>query len=381
VLRELKRQATVRRLRKTMAYSRLRQYFPMGTPRPVDDSGRMGAAETVRIDWPAAIPKPRVGIVKDNEKVPRWTKYRRFLENNGFSYGYYDLHAHDWIERAAGFDVIVNIVSNELDRLEETRVKYHFLESYLDKRCYPSADQVLLYENKSLEAFISAAGDLPFAKTYVSHSRADALSLVAMARYPLVSKVNYSAGSMGVELVPDEAKARRIIRRAFSRTGRPLYVPWRRQKGYVYFQEFVPNDGFDIRVILTGDRAFGYFRRVPKGDFRASGMDTVERRGLPEEAIRVALAVQKCVPSPQLVVDMVHGLDGRYVIIEYSILCLIDRPEDLQVDGVPGTYVIGENGEIRFEPGRYWIHELALREFLLTDYLPRIAGQAADGRP
>jgi glutathione synthase/RimK-type ligase-like ATP-grasp enzyme len=356
-------------MRKTMTFSRLRQYFPMRTLGPVDDSGRMGEAEVVRIDWPAAVPKPRVGIVKDNETVPRWTKYRRFLENNGFPYGSYDLHAHDWIERAADFDVIVNIVSNELDRLEETRVKYHFLESYLGKRCYPSADQVLLYENKSLEAFISTACDLPFAKTYVSHSQADALSLVEKARYPLVSKVNYSAGSMGVELVPDAAKARKIVRQAFSRTGRRLHLPWRRQKGYVYFQEFVPNDGFDIRVILTGDRAFGYYRRVPKGDFRASGMDTVERRGLPEEAIRVALDVQKRVPSPQLVVDMVHGLDGRYVIIEYSIICLMDRADDLKVDGVPGVYIIGEDGAVRFEPGRYWIHEFALRKFLQDAFL------------
>jgi len=364
-----------------MAYSRLRQLFPMRTPRPVDDSGRMGEAAIVRIDWPAAVPKPRVGIVKDSEKVPRWTKYRRFLENNGFPHGTYDLHAHDWIERAAGFDAIVNIVSNELDRLEETRVKYHFLESRLGKRCYPSADQVLLYENKSLEAFISAAGDLPFAKTYVSHGRADALALVEQARYPLVSKVNYSAGSMGVELVPDAAKARRIVRQSFSRTGRRLYVPWRRQKGYVYFQEFVPNDGFDIRVILAGDRAFGYYRRVPRGDFRASGMNTVERRALPEEAIRVALEVRKRVRSPQLVVDMVHGPDGRYTIIEFSIICLMDRTDELQVDGVPGAYVIGENGEIRFEPGRCWIHEWALREFLLADYLPRIAGAAAAACP
>ncbi len=70
---------------------------------------------------------------------------------------------------------------------------------------------------------------------------------------------------------------------------------------------------------------------------------------------------------------MVHGLDGRYVIIEYSIICLMDRPEDLQVDGVPGVYVIEDNGDIRFEKGRYWIHELALRRFFLDEYLPRVA--------
>lgn len=368
MLTELKTRGLVRKARKTMAFSRLRQYLPMPEPRPVDDSARMGEAELVRIDWPQGLPKPRIGLVKDLDRVPRWTKYRRFLETNGIPHEIYDLHAHDWIEKAAPLDAVINVVSNDLDRLEETRVKYHFLERTLGKRCYPSADQVLLYENKSLEAFIAEGCGLPFAKTYISHSREDALATIEAAPYPLVSKIDHSSGSLGVELVPDVRGASRIVRQAFSRAGRKVHVPWRRQKGYVYFQEFVPNDGFDIRVILVGDRAFGYYRRVPKGDFRASGMNTVERRGLPEEAIRVALEVQRHVDSPQLVVDMVHGLDGRFVIVEYSIICLMDRPEDLQVDGVAGVYVIG-GGEIRFEKGRYWIHELALKKFLEDEFL------------
>jgi glutathione synthase/RimK-type ligase-like ATP-grasp enzyme len=308
------------------------------------------------------------------EKFPRWTKYRRFLEHNGFPYGLYDLHAHDWIERARPFDVVVGLVSNEPDRLQETRVKYHFLESYLGKACYPSASQAFLYENKCLEAYIATACGLPFAKTYVSHGKEDALAMLETARFPLVSKVNGSSGSIGVELVRTPRKARRIIRQAFSKAGRSIHVPWFRQKDYVYFQEYVPNDGYDIRVILTGDRAFGYYRKVLKGDFRASGMNTVERRELPEEAIRVARTVRQHVRGPLLVVDMVHGLDGRYVIIEYSIVCLHDRAEDLQVDGVPGVYVIGEDGAIRFEKGRFWLHELALKQFLLDDYLPRCRG-------
>ncbi len=384
-MRSLKDRPAVKRVRKTMLFSRWRQRLPMREPLSIDDRDRLEDAEIVRIDWPGDVPKPRVGLVRDLDRVPRWTKYRRFLETNGIAYDLYDLHAHDWIEKARSFDVVVNLVSNEMSRLAETQVKYHFLESCLGIMCYPSAAHALLYENKCLEAWIAEARGLPFAPTHISHSREDALALIGKARYPLVSKVNHSSGSMGVELIRTPREARRIVRKAFSRNGRRVYVPWFRQKGYVYFQEYVPNDGHDIRVILAGDRAFGYYRKVLKGDFRASGMSTVERRALPEEAIRLALEVRKHVPSPQLVVDMVRGLDGRYAIIEFSIICLMDRPEDLQVDGVPGAYVIGEAGDIRFEPGRYWIHEFALRQFFLDDYLPRARGAAtalgASSRP
>lgn len=379
-MKALKDRGAVKRLRKSMTFSRLRQRFPMRGPRVVDDSALIECAEVVRIDWPPSVAKPRVGIVRDLEAYPRWTKYRRFLENNGFPYEFYNVHAHDWIEKARPFDVVIGLVSNEINRLRETRVKYHFLESYLGKACYPSAAQALLYENKCLEAYIATAGGLPFARTFVSHSHEDALAMLETARFPIVSKINNSSGSVGVELVRKPRMARRIVRRAFSRTGRSVYVPWFRQKDYVYFQDYVPNDGYDIRVILIGNSAFGYYRKVLKGDFRASGMGIVEMRGLPEEAIRVARMVQQSIRSPLLVVDMLHGLDGRYVIIEYSIVCMHEQPADLLVDGVPGVYVIGDDGGIRFEKGRFWIHELALRQFLLDDYLPR-REPVVSGRP
>ncbi len=365
----LKGQAALKRVRKSMLFSRLRQRLPMPEASYVDDRGRIEDAEIVRLAWPPQIPKPRIGLVRDTERFPHWTKYRRFLETNGFEHEIFDIHAHDWIERARRFDLVVGMVSNRIDHLEEIRVKYHFLETVLGKKTYPTAAMSVLYENKCLEAFLAEAWDLPFAKSYVCYRRDDALAMLERLHYPVVSKVNESSGSMGVELVRGPREARRIIGQAFSRRGRPLYVPWLRQKNYVYFQEYIPNDGYDLRVILIGDQAFGYYRSVPGGDFRASGMNTVEKRALPAEAIGVARRVQERLKSPKLVVDMVHGLDGRYMIIEYSITCLTDHPTDLEVDGVPGMYVLGKDGSMRFEPGRYWVHELALREYLKDTYL------------
>lgn len=367
-LRDIK---AVKRLRKTMAYARLRLRLPMREAAYVDDRDRIGDAEVVRIDWPAGRPKPRVGLVRDLEKFPRWTKYARFLETNGFPFEFFDIHAHDWIVKARGLDAVVGMVSNEINQLEEIRVKYHFLETVLGKTCYPTAAQAMLYENKCLEAFMAEAYGFPIAKTHISQSREDALAMLDGVRYPLVSKINHSSGSMGVELVRAPRKARRIIRQAFSRNGRSIHVPWFRQKNYVYFQEFVPNDGYDIRVIVIGPRAFGYYRAVPAGDFRASGMNIVEKRGLPEEALRIAWSANRRLASPQLVVDMVHGLDGRFAIVEYSYFYQVETPEQLKVDGVPGAYILDDDGRIAFEPGRYWVHELALREFLAGAFLSK----------
>src|SRR5262249_26049534 len=161
----------------------------------------------------------------------------------------------------------------------------------------------------------------------------------------------------------------------FSASGRKTQFPYARQKNYVYFQEFIPNDSYDLRVIVVGNWVFGYYRKALPGDFRASGMNLVEKRDLPKPAMVLALQFNAVVNSPMLVVDMLHGLDGQFHIIEYSPMCQMESPEQLHVDGVPGVHIFDEDGNFRFQRGRYWVHELALREFLLNHYLPAVQKQ------
>jgi glutathione synthase/RimK-type ligase-like ATP-grasp enzyme len=361
----------IKRIRKSMLYSRIRQYFPMPKPSYVDDRDQLDEAEIVTIDWPASVRKPYFGIVQDYGKYPIWSKYCRFLENNLFSYDLFDLHAHDWLEKSRKFDVIIGIVSNAIYDLQEMRSKYYFLETFLGKKCYPSVNNALLYEDKSLEAYISQATGIPFVKTYVSHEKIDALHLVENIKYPFVSKMVPSSGSIGVELVNSQKKGFHIVREVFSRAGRKTHLLYYRQKNNVYFQEFIPNDGYDIRVIVVGNWVSGFYRKVLSGDFRASGMNLEEMRELPKEAMKVALKVNEIIKSPLLAVDMLHGFDGKYHIIEFSPHYQMNTSAELRLNGIPGVYKFDADGTYHFEKGRYWLAELALREFLLTNYLPK----------
>jgi glutathione synthase/RimK-type ligase-like ATP-grasp enzyme len=368
---DIKQFKSVKKFRKTKWYSRFRQYFPQREFYH-DDRGKFAGAEEVRIDWPEAVKKPRFGLVRDFGPYPRWTKYCRFLETNSFPYEIYPLHSHDWIDKAAQFEIIVGMSSSELSRLHETREKYHFLEYYLGKVCYPSSVQVMLYENKRLEAYISHAYGLPFAETKVSHEEEDALKLVTELSYPVVSKIDPSSGSAGVDLIKTAKQARKIIHQAFSGVGRKTHLAYTNQKDYTYFQKHIPNDGYDIRAIVVGNWVFGYYRKVLEGDFRASGMNLVEKRALPGEAMRIARRVNEIIKSPMLVVDIMHGLDGEYYVIEFSPFCQMETPEQLHVNGIPGVYIFETDEIYHFEECRYWVAELALREFLVKDYLPKM---------
>lgn len=96
-------------------------------------------------------------------------------------------------------------------------------------------------------------------------------------------------------------------------------------------------------------------------------------RGMqPQEAIRIAYQVNQVIKAPMLVVDMVHGLDGEYRIVEFSPICQMEKPSQWTLNGVPGAYILEEDGSIRFIEGKYWVHELSRRESLVKDYLPKV---------
>src|SRR6185436_15692335 len=108
--------------------------------------------------------------------------------------------------------------------------------------------------------------------TFVSYNYEETCSQIEKLDYPVISKLITGSGSYGVELVKDATQAVKLAKQAFSPRGRSTYWPYIRQKDYVYFQKFVEKDSYDVRILVIGDDAFGYYRKAPKGDYRASGM-------------------------------------------------------------------------------------------------------------
>ena len=246
-------------------------------PGPLDDSSTMEYAPPVLMEWPAAVRKPVVGLVQDVDVFPYWTKFRRFLQANDIAFSLYDIHRSTWLEEAERFDAIVWRPLSFPYELEECRRKIYVLERHLGKVCYPSFDEALLYEDKVLQNYILRLHDLPVIDTFISNSEAETRSHMAGRLYPAVWKLSTGSGSLGVELVPRASVGVRWARNVFSFSGRRTYWPYVSQKDYVFVQALEPNLGFDVRVIVIGDKVFGYYRDVPKGEFRASGMGTTRK--------------------------------------------------------------------------------------------------------
>ncbi len=69
-----------------------------------------------------------------------------------------------------------------------------------------------------------------------------------------------------------------------------------REKGYVYFQDFIPDNKFDIRIFVIGDKAYANLRKVRKNDFRASGSgeELVDKELISDEILKLSFEMLNC---------------------------------------------------------------------------------------
>ena len=322
--------------------------------------------------------KPNVGIIKTQESVlgkdyvnPKasWLRYERFCKNNDIPYGFFDITRSNWMSEAKKYDIFICHTESNPAYQEMIESKIYILENLLGKFCFPSYHEVWQYEDKNRANYLYQHYDLPTIPTYVTQNKEEAYKLIDIVGYPFISKTTIGAGSTGVFKIDNRQQAVKRINKIFGFYGLKTEYPYQRQKDYFYIQKFIYDATFDLRIILVGDMAFGYYRYPNKGDFRASGAGNYEKKAIPEDALRIAIEVRDKLASRLMGIDLLYSeTNKKYYIIETSLFNQIDTPEQLVIDGVPGYYDISDKDNIRFKEGKYWVQELLLKNIIIEWY-------------
>jgi ribosomal protein S6--L-glutamate ligase len=159
-------------------------------------------------------------------------------------------------------------------------------------------------------AKLQSAG-LATPRTWVCQSLADALDGFRALGGDVVVKPVFGGEGRGIFRVQDESLAWRV----FSTLAQLRCV--------IYLQEYIPHNGFDIRLLVLGDRVFA-MRRINPDDWRtnvsrgARAEPLVPDQRLIETARRAAAAIG----APFAGVDILPGRNGGEFVLE--------------VNGVPG---------------------------------------------
>lgn len=212
------------------------------------------------------------------------------------------------------------------------------------------------FDDKLGQKYLLEAVGAPVPESNAFYHKKDALEWAETAEYPRVFKLRGGAGSLNVKLVKNKMDADALIHQAFGR-GFPQYNKiedikenlrrWRMskgsftdvlkslrrsfvgtefssvfpaEKGYIYFQEFMPGNEFDIRIITVGNKAIGIKRMVRKNDFRASGSGNIlyDSKEIDTDCIRIAFEVSKKLGAMVVAYDFVYNKEHRPVIVEIN---------------------------------------------------------------
>ncbi len=323
----------------------------------------------VIIQWPEKIKKPKIGIIKDDYQIKGqkslcyWQKFEKFLKNNEIPYGFVEITTFNWISNVKKFDIIIWRPKTDPISTQIARTKIYFIEKYIKKFCYPSYREIWSYEDKNKIAYIMKLKEIPIVNTFISENEGETLRFLERCEFPIVSKIRDGSASMGVELIANKKKAKILTKKVFS-YGRKNHQDYSIQKNYVYFQEFIPNVETEIRVIVVGNKFFGFYKKPIKGDFKASGSGIIVKEDIPHEAMLLAKKVKEKMKSVTLAVDMIyHPKKKKLLIIEASIFSQIRTSELMKKNNIPGYYELID-GKFEYRIGNYWIQEFTLMEVL-----------------
>jgi glutathione synthase/RimK-type ligase-like ATP-grasp enzyme len=228
-------------------------------------------------------------------------------------------------------------------------------------KVFPDVNTAWHHDDKVGQKYLLEAIGAPLVKSYVFYSSKEALNWLNTTTFPKVFKLRGGAGSINVSLVKTKKMAELLVKKAFgkgfshiNRSSRLRDRFWilrrdknlsavravvsgmarmfihteverfsHNEKGYIYFQDFIPENEYDTRLVVIGDRCFGVRRYCRKGDFRASGsgIKAYEPELFDKKSIQISFDIAKKLKTQSLALDFIwDGTEPKIVEISYGFI-------------------------------------------------------------
>ena len=278
-----------------------------------------------------------------------WVHY---LEKHGIPYKLVNCYDSRLIDNLVGCSGIMwyHSHSRAADQILAKRILFALEHAGIP--VFPNFKTAWYFDDKVAQKYLFESLDISHAKSYIFISYREALRFVRKAKYPLIFKLSRGAGSKNVKKIDNKFEAFIILIRAFTKGFRSvsplsivkdklnffwsgnatlqdvtaavvhLFWPYEieraigRERGYVYFQDYIEDCSFDVRVVVVGDKAFAIKRFVRQNDFRASGSGLIEfdKDNIPTACIEWAFIIADKIGSDCIAIDFVMKEEMPLVI-------------------------------------------------------------------
>ncbi len=252
------------------------------------------------------------------------------------------------------------------------------------------------FDDKVAQKYLLESIREPHVNTWVFYDKSSAFEWIGKADFPLIFKLTTGAGSQNVRLIKSMAQAKEVITVSFGhgfssknytniikdrykktlkyqdfqslknlfksvfRAVKPAsdFKFINRERGYVYFQEYLAGNDFDTRLVVIGKRCFGFRRFNRENDFRASGSSSFscDPEKISIAAVQIAFSVAKKMDARTLALDFLFDDRHSPLIVEISYAF----PVKSASDNCPGYW----DSELCWHPGKQNLQHLMIDDLL-----------------
>jgi len=310
-------------------------------------------------------------------------RYETILKHNNIQCTYLDVNSEHFWDEITNIDLFIYRWRHFHDEKQIADTILPIIERAMSIKCFPNMATCWHYDDKIKQYYLLRQLDFPTIKSWVFWSKAAAYYWIEnVAQFPVVFKLKGGAASSNVILLKSKSEAKRIVKIMFSKgvkSGRlptsastrwkdfnigkeihrwggnilrilrdeDIYPYWQVDKNYAYFQEFLPNNDYDTRVTIIGDRAFAYRRMNRENDFRSSGSgvlsyDTTE---IDMRFIETAFAISKSLGFQSMAYDFLKDQHDNVKFCEISYDFI-----DTYIFKCPGHW----DSKLNWHKGNYW---------------------------
>ena len=259
----------------------------------------------------------KIAIIKDDFFTKHSTSWGHpwieYCQRENIEYELIEWHDIDAFDKVLRCDILLWHFSHYSSAEMQHARSFLYSAKSAGLIVYPNFPDVWHFDDKVAQSYALKALRIPTPKNFVFYDMPTISNWLAKRlSFPLVAKLKSGSGSYNVQLIQSQKQASQYAKRMllgtgfsgtpslsfkaksnlvsaksltqiFSRIKRVLeFIHTMRQarqlpkeKGYVYFQEYLKNDGFDIKVVVVGDKLSFIGRKNRKNDFRASGGGTL----------------------------------------------------------------------------------------------------------
>ncbi|MBS7786430.1 hypothetical protein KIH23_03900 [Flavobacterium sp. CYK-55] len=283
----------------------------------------------------------------------RWIKY---CQQNSIAYKLVDCYANDIIEQLKGCSALMwhYHQSNSKDIVMAKSLLFSLEQCGV--KVFPNYNTAWHFDDKVGQKYLFEQLGFEAVQTWVFYEKQTALQWAKQQQFPKVFKLRGGAGSQNVKLVRSLGEAQRMIKTAFGSGFKAydawgsfkerirrwgigkaelkdiakgfirLFIPPRyskvmgREINYILFQDFIPNNDSDTRIIVIDHKAFALKRMVRKNDFRASGSGifAYERSVFGERCVKMSFEYTQKLNAQCVAYDYIFDEQNNPLLVEIS---------------------------------------------------------------